>query len=440
MRAFLILAAAALLAGPVPRASADEAADKEAIRAVIARMEAAWNRGDFRGYMQGFANPDVVFVSRGEFQKDWQGTLDHYVRDYGASAETRGHLHFFDIRIEMLAPDAAQLISRYRLDRPVNPQDGINTRLMRKRDGRWVIALNHVSSREPAAAPAIHTEDVALFFKVYDAAGGHPTEEQLQRDYLDAGSDGLRQFAKLRNTTAARIAGAIAKEPAMYADARQCLEVLPTISDRVTAALAKLRELYPDARFPPVTIAVGRGRPIAIGSPATGIQVGLEALCANDWLNPDIEDRFVTVIAHEYAHVQQACELVDKEQPTVLEASLIEGAAELVSELTASEVSYAYLADLVRGREKAIETAFVADQDKTDLSDWLYNTQPPDKLGDLGYWVGYRIAKAYWLQSSDKRAALADILQMTDAKAFLAKSGWFPGISLAPLPAGSGDE
>ena len=110
-------------------------------------MEAAWNRGDFRGYMQGFANPDVVFVSRGEFQKDWQGTLDHCIRDYGGSEERRGKPHFFDVTIEMLGSDAAQLISRYRLDRPEDPQDGINTRLMRKRDGRWVIALNHISSR-----------------------------------------------------------------------------------------------------------------------------------------------------------------------------------------------------------------------------------------------------------------------------------------------------
>ena len=39
-------------------------------------------------------------------------------------------------------------ISRYRLERPKQAQDGINTRLMRKRDGKWVIALNHVSSRE----------------------------------------------------------------------------------------------------------------------------------------------------------------------------------------------------------------------------------------------------------------------------------------------------
>lgn len=131
----------------VPTDAAAET-EKEAIRALIGRMEEAWNRGDFRGYMEGFANPDVVFVSRGQFQKDWQGTLDHYVRDYGSSVETRGTLHFFDIKIEMLGPDAAQLISRYQLDRPQNPQDGINTRLMRKRGDKWVIALNHVSSRE----------------------------------------------------------------------------------------------------------------------------------------------------------------------------------------------------------------------------------------------------------------------------------------------------
>ena len=148
-----------LTASHAPAASADEESEKRAILALIARMEAAWNRGDFRGYMDGFANPDVVFVSRGQFQKDWQGTLDHYVRDYGASEATRGRLKFFDIRIEMLAPDAAQLISRYQLDRPVNPQDGINTRLMRKRDGRWVIALNHVSSREKETPPERGLED-----------------------------------------------------------------------------------------------------------------------------------------------------------------------------------------------------------------------------------------------------------------------------------------
>ena len=144
----VVLASALLMSTPARAAAAHDESEKQAILALITRMEAAWNRGDFRGYMEGFANPDVIFVSRGQFQKEWQGTLDHYIRDYGASEATRGRLRFFDIRIEMLAPDTAQLISRYQLDRPQNPQDGINTRLMRKRDGKWVIALNHVSSRE----------------------------------------------------------------------------------------------------------------------------------------------------------------------------------------------------------------------------------------------------------------------------------------------------
>jgi uncharacterized protein (TIGR02246 family) len=146
----LFCAPACSPASSPPSPVQSEQADKQTIVDVIARMEAAWNRGDFRGYMEGFANPDVVFVSKGRFQQGWQGTLDHYIRDYGGSPERRGKLHFFDIKVEMLSPDAAQLISRYTLDRPSGAQDGINTRLMRKRGGKWVIALNHVSSIEPS--------------------------------------------------------------------------------------------------------------------------------------------------------------------------------------------------------------------------------------------------------------------------------------------------
>jgi uncharacterized protein (TIGR02246 family) len=144
----MLLAIVCAACAATPSTSYDAEAERTAIRAVIAQMQDAWNRGDFRGYMHGFKNPDVVFVSNGRFQAGWQGTLDHYVRDYGASSEARGALRFYDIQIEMLAPDAAQLISRYELIRPQKPQYGINTRLMRKVEGRWVIALNHVSASE----------------------------------------------------------------------------------------------------------------------------------------------------------------------------------------------------------------------------------------------------------------------------------------------------
>jgi hypothetical protein len=48
---------------------------------------------------------------------------------------------------------------------------------------------------------------------------------------------------------------------------------------------------------------------------------------------------------------------------------------------------------------------------------------------DLGYSVGYRIAKSY-LHAADKRRAFRDILELTDPKLFRVRSGWYPGISL----------
>jgi hypothetical protein len=298
-----------------------------------------------------------------------------------------------------------------------------------------IFGLAHSSASSPAHladGPVIHIEDVAAFYKLYDATSGHPTADQLQHDYLDPGSDGLHNLAKVRNVTGTRIAAAMAQHPEIYSGAKQCLVVLPRVRERVKIALRELGRLYPEARFPPVTIAVGRGKPVGVGSPVTGLQIGLEALCAVKWMDPNIEDRFVRIIAHEYIHVQQAAALNDNEHPTLLERSLIEGAAEFGAELLTGqpgEVTSSQMKLSTQGHEKEIETAFLADEDNTDLSKWLDNSSY-DKQGDLGYWVGYRIAKSYYQHDSDKRRALHEIIEMTDPKAFLAKSGWFPGIKL----------
>ena len=215
-----------------------------------------------------------------------------------------------------------------------------------------------VPTLRPAAGPSILIEDVGRFYRIYDAANGHPTAESLQRDYLDAGSGGLVQFAKLRHISGTTIAENLARHPDMYLNARSCVDVLVVVRQRLAVALRKLGDLYPEAKFPPVTIAVGHGKPVAIGSPVSGVQIGLEALCAVNWMNPNVEDRFVHVIAHEYAHVQQVQALVDDERPTVLEASLIEGAAEFTAELIFGEVASYQFKTRQKVDEKEIETAF----------------------------------------------------------------------------------
>lgn len=84
--------------------ASDEAAGTAAILEVTSRMEAAWNRGDFRGYMDGFANPDVIFISRGEYQ---------HVRRTGArSAAASTHQTFNVIDRAADCPSAAGSTSR----------------------------------------------------------------------------------------------------------------------------------------------------------------------------------------------------------------------------------------------------------------------------------------------------------------------------------------
>lgn len=294
----------------------------------------------------------------------------------------------------------------------------------------------------PAAAspapgtPPFLTQDVTRFYRIYDAAGGHPTADQLDRDYLAPGTAGLHDLAKLRNVTGARIAAANAAHPEIYVGARRCLAVLPAVKRRVTVALARLRALYPEMKSAPVTLAVGRGRPVGITDPS-GVTMGLEALCAADSMDPNVEDRFVHTIAHEYGHIQQtdALQALEPGQPgaTVLTMSLMEGVGEFTAELISGGVGEPALAAWARrpetkARRAEVEAAFLRDVDSTDLSAWMYNG-PGDaqRPQDLGYWVGYRIVKAYYDRAADKHAALKTIFEMRDPKAFLAASGWTPG-------------
>ncbi|QGL97650.1 MULTISPECIES: DUF2268 domain-containing putative Zn-dependent protease [Stenotrophomonas] len=278
--------------------------------------------------------------------------------------------------------------------------------------------------------PQILTTDASRFYALYDSTSGRPSVAQLA-GYLADGSTGLDELAKARRVTPERIAEAMASQPEVYAHGRSCLAELPAVKQRLVQVFGYLQAIYPQAAFPPVTIAVGRGRPVGLTS-KSGVIIGLEALCAADFMNPDVQDRFVHVIAHEYVHIQQTG-LTDFEpgdpRATVLRVSLGEGIAEFIAELISGNVGNSRHAAWTRGREVHVESAFALDVDSTDLSPWLYNYKPGSQEPyDLGYWVGYRIAKAYYLQARDKRDAVRALIQQDNPKAILAASGWTPGM------------
>lgn len=289
-----------------------------------------------------------------------------------------------------------------------------------------------LSVNAQTSAIEIATEDVERFFNLYDASAGRPTAAQIEREYLARGSAGLRHLARVRSVTGERIAQAIDADPALYINARSCIRVLPRVRTRLERSFERLLEFYPAAQRPPVTILVSRGRPLAIAGPGDGVQIAAEGMCsaaAARVLDRDVGDRFVNVIAHEYIHSQQAPALAGTENLTVLQRSLLEGIAEFVGELISGGIAHTGVALAAGGREKEIETRFAAAIDSKDLSAWVDNTTAND-VGQLGYWVGYRIAKSYYRTARDKRAAIREMIEMTDARAFLAASGWSPGIVL----------
>lgn len=295
----------------------------------------------------------------------------------------------------------------------------------------WAGAGRADETPAPGARVAIVTSDVDRFFALHDDPALAAQPDVVAARYLAEPSPGLVEFMALRRITPEKLAAALRDKPQLFADARGCAAKLGNVRARLGAATDRLADIYPAAKFPPITIAIGRGTTAGTAN-AKGLYIGLETLCMAKFIEADDEDRFVHIIAHEYVHAQQPLAQVESEDDTVLHAALVEGAAEFVAEQMTGSVAYPLLHQWAAGREKELETAFVAERDMKALgSRWLYNPQGKDGWpGDLGYWVGYRVAKSYYDRASDKAAAIRAIIEMKDPAAFLAESGWSPGMKL----------
>jgi hypothetical protein len=58
-----------------------------------------------------------------------------------------------------------------------------------------------------------------------------------------------------------------------------------------------------------------------------------------------------------------------------------------------------------------------------DLKGWLYSSAP-GRPNDLGYWMGYKITKAYYDQAADKKEAIHNIFRIKNFEKFLEQSGY----------------
>ena len=142
--ASLSLAVAACATAPPPATEADIAA----IETVLADQATAWNAGDVRGFMAGYAeSEDLRFASGGTITRGWQATLDRYLARYN-TREKMGVLDFTDLEIELLGPDAAVIHGRWHLTRDGDTPHGLFTLIARRMKGNWRIVSDTTTSAD----------------------------------------------------------------------------------------------------------------------------------------------------------------------------------------------------------------------------------------------------------------------------------------------------
>ena len=108
-------------------------------------QEAAWNRADLEGFMDGYWRSDSLrFIGSKGLTYGWQQTLDNYKKTY-PDAAAMGTLHFTLLSVEVLSPESAFVIGKWRLVREKDEPSGHFTLLWKKMDGKWVIVADHSS-------------------------------------------------------------------------------------------------------------------------------------------------------------------------------------------------------------------------------------------------------------------------------------------------------
>ncbi len=402
--------------------------------AVLASSLAAQSiRGSWAGAVYGFGTPQLITITFDSTESGWAGRVSApaFRRDSTSfdSVRVRGDSLIMAATIESHAVmfRVALAVDRHRIDGQViaDKADVGVIRLGRagsslatglQADARKLMG----PSTEPAAPPhadpdsaLLVTNDVALFWAAVDHAKPDSLEVALQHDYLDKASVGVRDFIPGRILSAPDLARQFRVSRERYEASRTSSSRVTEATPAIRAAFRQLKTLYPAAVFPDVYFVIGRFNSGGTSS-SHGLLIGAEM-----YSDPG---KLPAIVSHELIHFQQP----PHPRPTLLTQSFIEGAADFVGLMIsgASINSDRYQYGMAHEHELWIE--FEQRMHGTDVSGWLYGKPPGERPADLGYFIGYRIASAYYAKAGDKTRALAEIIGVTDVDALLVASGYSP--------------
>ncbi len=144
--ALAVLTCSSVLSAALAAEGDKPAGEVPVIRKVLEDQVAAWNKGDLKGFMEGYwKSPMLSFFSGKNRTAGWDATLDRYRKRYQAEGKEMGKLKFADLDIQVLGNDSALVRGRWELETSKEKHGGLFTLICKKFPEGWRIVHDHTS-------------------------------------------------------------------------------------------------------------------------------------------------------------------------------------------------------------------------------------------------------------------------------------------------------
>ena len=292
----------------------------------------------------------------------------------------------------------------------------------------FAFAIIYILSAGNFSAQSVSTSDIDNFWQAFDKIKAEENYEKqieiINRFYIDKGTPGLKAIMQARNYTDKSYVDAINKYPEFWKSIRRNTYKAKSFAAEIEKGTAKLKRIYPDLKPAEVYFTIGVFRTSGTTLDKM-VLIGSELALADEnvdtsefpesfaglipYIKSNPIEKIVFLNVHEYVHTQQKT----ADGSELLNQSLREGVAEFITVKALKEESSIPAFDYGKQNRLKIKERFAAEMFSPFYSNWLWNNFDNEfKMRDLGYFVGYDIAKSFYEKSPDKKDAIKEMIEL----------------------------
>ena len=289
----------------------------------------------------------------------------------------------------------------------------------------------------------IITSDIGLFWDVYNTENPLFSPETFEKSYFKNGTKALRLFYDAKVKDASKLTNVLNNNAYRnyYESIRENTLNIDSRVPELKVHFQEMEDLYQPSVFTDVVFVIGAFSTGGTVVKNNDMVIGVEFFTKSDSSQIDKLGQFQqanirnaeflsSIVVHELTHVQQLHYAGQNQRDylgngTLLDAALAEGIADFISFLITEKRFNYHLAEYADPIEEELWNEFRQEMNGSDLSGWLFiGSNSGDRPGDLGYYIGFKIAEYFYEKSPDKKEAVRNMIELEDGQAFLVASGY----------------